>query len=102
MANVSLAGLASEAAIQYGHLFYLIRYSWPIHIFVVAHPIPSPKDSSFPGTDQVPDYVQQVRSKESLFSYFLPWFKCHPQAMPYMVTLILLEALVNIFGRGKR
>jgi len=66
MANVSLAGLASEAAIQYGRLFYII----------------SPKDSSFPGTDQVPDYVQQ--------------------AMPYMVTLILLEGLVNWLGRGKR
>lgn len=66
MENVSLAGLAGEAAVQYGRLFYII----------------SPSKTSFEEVDQVPDYVQQ--------------------AMPYMVTLIFLEGLINWLGRGMR
>jgi len=66
MANVTLSSMASEAAIQYGRLFYII----------------SPKDTSFAEPTQVPDYVQQ--------------------AMPYMVTLIIIEALINWLGRGQR
>jgi len=66
MANVTLSSMATEAAIQYGRLFYII----------------SPKDTSFAEPTQVPDYVQQ--------------------AMPYMVTLIIIEALINWLGRGQR
>jgi len=66
MANVTLSSMASEAAIQYGRLFYII----------------SPKDTSFAEPTQVPDYVQQ--------------------AMPYMVTLIIIEALINWLARGQR
>ena len=46
-------------------------------LFYIIHP----GRNSFPSVEAVPDYVQQ--------------------AMPYMVTLILLEALVNIWV-GKR
>jgi len=42
----------------------------------------SPAKTSFEGIKDVPDYMQE--------------------AMPYMATLIILEALINWLGRGKR
>lgn len=63
---MSLGDYASEAAMQYARLFYIV----------------SPAQTSFQGTKEVPDYMQQ--------------------AMPYFVSLIILEALVNWLGRGKR
>lgn len=44
--------------------------------------IVSPAETSFEGIKDVPDYMQE--------------------AMPYMATLIILEALINWLGRGKR
>ena len=69
----------------------------------------SPKDTSFAEPSQVPDYVQQVQHLYFLLGkmwtiiyYNYDKSKNGPQAMPYMVTLIIIEALINWLGRGHR